>query len=346
MKPLNRLALVAGIAVAALISAHTPTHARPAFATDHRPPAVIFDSDMDFDDAAALAYLAQEDRLGRIDLRAVTVANNGMGLPGKAIRHARCLLNRLGLEDVAVADGSGTAPNAFPEGLRLAVDGVLSDVFAGCTASQAPSQVRAPVLIRRILTKDPTARLVVTGPLSNVAAALPTSARRLTSMGGAIRVMGNLCCGTPPQFDGSQEFNFWIDPPAVRTVLRTNTASMALVPLDTTNNIPVHHEFLDRLRADHQTPAADLVLSIVTHPSLADLISIGGVYWWDPVAAASTVHDDLVTFETRPVDVVTHGPSAGRTVLSRTGRRVVAIGIDADAAAFEQRFLDTLNGRR
>src|SRR5690606_1968315 len=53
---------------------------------------VVFDTDMDFDDAAALAYLCQEHKLGQIDLRAVTVSNNGVGLPGSAIRHARCVL--------------------------------------------------------------------------------------------------------------------------------------------------------------------------------------------------------------------------------------------------------------
>jgi len=39
---------------------------------------------MDFDDAAALAYLSQEHKNGRIQLRAVTVTNSGVGLPGLA----------------------------------------------------------------------------------------------------------------------------------------------------------------------------------------------------------------------------------------------------------------------
>lgn len=76
--------------------------------------------------------------------------------------------------------------------------------------------------------------LVATGPLSNVAGALRLDAGRSPAtalsdhlggvyvMGGAVRVPGNLCCTTTAGFDGSQELNMWIDPPAAsscRTVL-------------------------------------------------------------------------------------------------------------------------------
>jgi hypothetical protein len=81
----------------------------PATAAHARPPAVVFDTDMDFDDAATLAYLAQEHRAGRIELRAITVTNSGAGLPGRAIRHARCLAERLGLSGVRI-------PTAPPPG--------------------------------------------------------------------------------------------------------------------------------------------------------------------------------------------------------------------------------------
>jgi hypothetical protein len=46
-------------------------------------PAVVFDTDVDFDDTVALAALAQKHIDGRIDLRAVTITNNGGGLPGQ-----------------------------------------------------------------------------------------------------------------------------------------------------------------------------------------------------------------------------------------------------------------------
>jgi flagellar biosynthetic protein FliP len=46
---------------------------------------VIYDSDLDFDDASTLAYLCEEHKLGRIDMRAVTVANNSCGRPQRTV---------------------------------------------------------------------------------------------------------------------------------------------------------------------------------------------------------------------------------------------------------------------
>ncbi|WP_021593297.1 MULTISPECIES: nucleoside hydrolase [Actinomadura] len=316
-----------------------------AHAQGPRPPVIIFDTDMDYDDVAALAYLAEEHRLGRIDLRAVTVVNNGGGLPGRAIRNARCVVERLGLHGVRVADGSNSAPNTFPEEILQTVDRVVTSVTPGCDATETPSRVRAPQLIRRVLKEEPGARIVVTGPLSNVAAALPEAAGRITSMGGAIGVPGNLCCGTPPEFDGTQEFNYWIDPAASQTVIRHNPQPVHLMPLNATDDVPITQEFLDRLRADHHTPAADIVFKAYTHPDIEPLISAGLLFWWDPLAAMTTVHPEIVKSTTGRVDVVTDGPAAGRTFLSPKGRSMT-YGVAADRATFEERFLNTLNGRR
>ncbi|WP_336210934.1 nucleoside hydrolase [Nonomuraea sp. LPB2021202275-12-8] len=328
------LALVLAIATSAPLPA----------AAQARPPAVIFDTDMDFDDAATLAYLAQEHQAGRIDLRAITVTNNGAGLPGRAIRHARCLAERLGLRDVRIADASSAAPNSFPAELRQLFDRVLTAATPGCSGDETPSRLRAPDLIEKVLRADPSAQIIATGPLSNVAAALPHSASRLTSMGGAVNVGGNLCCGTPPEFDGTQEFNYWLDPPAARAALTRSRGAVRMVSLDAANNVLITDTFLDRLRADHGTPAADIVLEIVSHPEVQPLIAASLLYWWDPLAAMSAIHPGQVDFTSGRIDVVVDGPSAGRTVLSPTGR-LLRYGTAADTAAFEQRFLDTLNGR-
>ena len=334
--------MVVAVVVAAVVVEVAAVSAGPARAAR---PIVVFDSDMDFDDAAALAYLAQEHRLGRVDLRAVTVVNNGAGLPGQALRHARCLLQLLGVDGVEVAAGSDTAPNAFPTELRLSIDRVLSSVLSGCTTTGGPTPLTAPQLIRRVLAAEPRAQVIVTGPLSNVAAALPAAAGRVTSMGGAVRVPGNLCCGTPPEFDGTQEFNYWIDPPASRAVLTASGAPLRLVPLDATNEVPITGAFVDRLRADHRTPAADIVLGILSHPELAPLVAAGALFWWDPLAAMTVIRPDVVDVEVGRLDVITAGPSAGRTLLSRTGRPT-SFATAADPAAFESQFLATLNGRR
>ncbi|MFC5832650.1 nucleoside hydrolase [Nonomuraea insulae] len=326
-----------------LVLALTSLTPLPA-AAQARPPAIIFDTDMDFDDAATLAYLSQEHRAGRIDLRAITVTGGGAGLPGRAIRHARCLAERLGLRGVRIADGSATGPNSFPAELRQLFDRVLTAATPGCTGDETPSGIRAPELIRNVLRADPSAQIIATGPLTNVAAALPYSASRLTSMGGAVRVPGNLCCGTPPEFDGTQEFNYWLDPASARAALTRSRGSVRMVSLDAANQAPITAAFLDRLAADQSTAAAGTVLEIVTHPEVSPLIAAGLLYWWDPLAAMSAIHPGHVTFTSGRVDVLVTGPSAGRTILSPSGRPL-RYGTTAGTAAFEQRFLDTLNAR-
>jgi inosine-uridine nucleoside N-ribohydrolase len=164
-------------------------------------------------------------------------------------------------------------------------------------------------------------------------------------MGGAVRVPGNLCCGTPAEFDGSQEFNYWIDPAASRAVLHDGRAPVRLVPLDAANSVPITAAFLDRLRGEQGTAAAGLVLALVDQPALAPLIAAGVLFWWDPLAAMTAVRPGVVGFEIGRLDVVTSGPSAGRTILSSSGPKDT-FATTADRAGFEAGFLDALNGRR
>lgn len=344
--PVRRPAPLVALAVTtALIAAPVSTSTASPADTQERRPVVVYDSDLDFDDAATLAYLAQEHKRGRIDLQAVTVTNNGVGRPGKALQHARCVLQRTGVHDVPVAEGSPDAPHAFPEVIRDVFDGILDDVTAGCTATAEPADVTAPELIRRVALTNPGTNVIVTGPLSNVATAKLPATTTVTSMSGAIHVQGNLCCGVPvpDEFDNSQEFNAWIDPAATKQVLARGP-NVRLIPLDATQDVPITREFIDQLRADGRTPATQLVLDIVTHPDITGFIEDGVMFWWDVLAAMSVVRPNVVEFEEGVVRVVLDGRQAGRTVLV-AGHGPLRYGTGADTATFEQRFLDTLNDK-
>jgi inosine-uridine nucleoside N-ribohydrolase len=97
--------------------------------TDEEVPPVIFDNDMDFDDTAALAYLARFHKAGRIDLRLVSITSAGAAFPGRGIQFARCLLERFGITDVPVVDSSRPGVNAFPSFLRVTFDQILSAMW-------------------------------------------------------------------------------------------------------------------------------------------------------------------------------------------------------------------------
>ena len=78
-------------------------------AADARP-RVVVDADMSFDDAATLAYLAQADRHGLIDLDAVTVSLSGAGYTGRGLSHARCLVRKQGCAASRCPTATRSAP--------------------------------------------------------------------------------------------------------------------------------------------------------------------------------------------------------------------------------------------
>ncbi len=70
----------------------------------------------------------------------------------------------------------------------------------------------------------------------------------------------------------------------------------------------------------------------------------GLMYWWDPLDAAAAITGRLVTYERTRLTVVQSGLEAGRTVVDPRGAGI-RLGVAADARAFENHFLATLNGR-
>lgn len=322
-------------------------------AAGHRPVPVVYDSDLDFDDAATLLYLCQADKQGLIDLRAVTVVNNGVGTPGRSLTHARTILAGCGLADVPVADGSPDWVNEPPPEARELFEQVLSGALGDADTPDVPGPTSAAALIARTVQASRTpVTVLATGPLSNVSAALdrmgPRTLRdrlgRVVVMGGAFDVGGNLFGSTTGGFDNTQEVNMWIDPAAADHVLATvPRARVSVVGLDATNHAPITPSFVDHLGARATSYEARTVHAIVTQPGMPELIGQGVMFWWDALAAVSLVTGQGVDYRVRPVDVVPAGPSSGRTV-SVAGGTPQRVGTTADGALFEELFLDGLEG--
>ncbi len=327
--------------------AESPIVAKPEI------PAVIFDTDMDFDDSAALAYLCAAHKSGLVSLRAVTVTNNGVGYPGKAIRHARCLLERCGLaKTVPVADGSASGSHEFPSAIRDGVNTGLERVTAACTASELPSHETAAELIERtVLASSKPVTLVTTGPLTNVAAALRTNPSLATHvksafmMGGAVVAGGNLCCGAPTGFDGTQEFNMWVDAASAKATFEALPAgAIHLVPLDATKDVPLSLTYVDRIKAEARTPEAQLVADITQDPAVKNDIPAGFLFWWDPLDVVALTNPEVITFSDQSLTIVTTGAQEGRTAVAAKGGARVRVATKADRTAFEETYLNGLNG--
>lgn len=316
---------------------------------------VIFDTDADFDDTVALAALAEQHIKGLIDLRAVTITNNGGGLPGKGFQHVRCLLDSLGLDRVPVADATYSLPHAFPGRLRFGIDFILDAAIPDCAAGHIPpTRSASQLLADEIEAADGRLTLIAVGPLTNVALAIDVLNQRNPSRAallidrafiesGAVNVPGGL--EGVAGFDNSQTLNTWGDPAAAETVFTSlRPGALHLVPHDATNFVPVRLPYLALLNANARTPAARYVATLMNNPLLVGAVQAGlDVFWWDPLAALAATDARLVDYRFMRIAVVQEGVSSGRTIESPTGTGM-RVGVSANQELFESEMLDVLNG--
>lgn len=324
------LALLVGCAPAA-----PPPQLRPA------PLPLVVDTDMGVDDVLALLYLLERPD---VDLLAVTVAGTGITRCDSGIGLADALLAAAGREEVPVACGRATpleGDHAFPPSWR---DGAAAAYGLPLQVDLAPTFAGASETLRAATTEGPLTVLAL-GPLTNLGEALRADPglgariERLVVMGGALDVPGNL--GNVVVDNAAAEWNMYLDPTAADIVLRSSVR-VDLVPLDATNALPVTPAFARRLAREGATPAAELAARLLEGQLGADA---GELYHWDPLAAALAVDAGLAPWAERRIAVVTaDGPESGRTALDDAGAEVRVAGAPG-LAAFEQHFLDSLNGR-
>jgi purine nucleosidase len=351
-----------------LLAALVPALCSSACAVDTgavaKPIPVIYDGDMDVDDAAALAVLCEAHKQHRIDLLAVTVDDNGFGVAGRALVHARRILRQCGLPNVPTADGATGTQRQIPATVRAKYDAAMTnalsdgDVQVPPPATATPPTTAAELLAMTISTSPTDVTVVATGTLTNLAQALfpPATAaaaegsglahriKGLYYMGGAVAVPGNLLGTAVEDFDNSQECNVWLDPASARQVFRAvRPDATHLVPLDATGALPITARYVDRLGADGTTASSRMVHDIMTQPAVADAINRHRLYWSDVLAAIWAVDGDITGAQDEGIDVVLDGRQSGRTTASAAGARM-QVAAKPDQRRFEQAFLDALNG--
>jgi inosine-uridine nucleoside N-ribohydrolase len=157
-------------------------------------------------------------------------------------------------------------------------------------------------------------------------------------MGGALFVPGNVAFGGPPDNEVA-EWNIYVDPTAAQAVIDAGLR-VRLVSLDGTNQVPVTHEYAERVRREASRPAALVLAELFdANPFMAD----GTYFLWDPLAAALAAGYPLGSFSAARVDVEeAEGPEAGFT-RPVDGAPNVEYLSSADREAAENSLLQTLN---
>lgn len=307
---------------------------------------VIIDTDMAGDDWMAILYLLQRPD---VNIVGITVTGAGEAHCDPGTHHALDLVMLAGRPHIPVTCGRESplrGDHAFPLPWRNAVDDLL-----GLSLPQnpdRPSGDSAPELISRLLREaDQELHIVALGPLTNIAEvfeadpSLNKNLKMLTVMGGAVNVPGNV--GPTLNIENRYaEWNVYADPHAAKIVFASVTP-ITLVPLDATQDAPVTMDFYNQLKKDRASPSAEFVYRILTWKE--NDIRQGGYYFWDPLAAAIAAGESIATFQNLPLVVIEEeGPESGRTLETQDGP-IIRVAVSADAARFEQLFLDTLNGR-
>ncbi|MBL8153261.1 MAG: nucleoside hydrolase [Anaerolineae bacterium] len=335
MKPQCLLFLVLiGLAVLGTLPATAQESASP------KP--LIIDTDMAMDDWMGILYLLQRSD---VQVLAVTVSGTGEAYCDPGVQNAMNLLALAGNPDIPVACGRETplkGNNVFPQEWRDAVNVMYGHELPA--NPNTPVDLTAVELLQQTINDSPEkVTLLVLGPQTNIAEmiqAAPAVVERIAmiyAMGGAVDVPGNVNEGD----NTVAEWNAYVDPLALSQVIASGVP-VTLIPLDATTQTPLNAKFYRALSADLTTPEAEFVQAV-----LKDILPYMsyGYSFWDQLAAVTVTDERVVTIEERTISVITDdGTEFGRTQPDPNGQPVrVAVG--ADAALFEQIFLNVLNGR-
>jgi purine nucleosidase len=277
---------------------------------------VILDTDMamgvpgsEIDDGFALALLVADPAF---QLELVTSVNGNIDVESGTYLSVE-LLDRLGRPDVPVVRGAA-APLVEPERVRSAPDEVRAR-FGHRTP--APGFAAAEIA-RRVLESPGEITLVAIGPLTNVAAAIALDPRVATAV-REIVVMGGVYLGQTNRAQMPGEFNFWVDPYAARAVLRSG-ARLRLVGLDVTRQVRLTRAHAATMAASGRpfgAFAGDCTVAWIDRNARefpGDPRSADSCAMHDPLAVASIVHPELVTWAPAHVDVAVADEARGVAV--------------------------------
>lgn len=187
----------------------------------------------------------------------------------------------------------------------------------GYAEKKAEAETAASFMVRSVLENPGEITLVAIGPLTNVAQAIRADAgfarnvKRLVIMGGAIAILpdggGNI---TP-----NAEFNFWVDPEAAYTTLRSGIP-IELSPLNVSRKSSLSNAWYEKIVAT-DTPLTRLLKNTLGQHFAKDPDRI--YFMYDQIAVASIIDPALVTRERLYVDVdIHHGINYGVSVGGRS----------------------------
>jgi len=271
------------------------------------PRPIILDTDIgtDVDDCLALALILASSELA---LTAVTTVY------GDTLLRARMVLKLLelrGVTGIPVAAGAqkpllGRVPIYWEghegQGLLRPAD----------EARQPVAERAAELIARMVMDRPGEITLIAIGPLTNVALAFLLEPRLPKALAG-LAIMGGVVGGAGALHLPWTEHNFRCDPEAAQIVLASG-APITIVPLDVTTQVRIRPEDVARI-AGADTPFQRAVADqIERYPAYQRR---GWSYLHDPLAAATVIQPELVTWQAVNAAVETGGQHTAGALLAQ-----------------------------
>ncbi len=302
---------------------------------------IIVDCDLGTDDAVALCMLLFASE---IEVLAVT-ATEGCVTAEQANNNLQALISEI---DPARYPRIGIAtptPNAPPVDTRFlhGEDGLGNANFE---TSQLQHASPSDKLISDCIKANPDeVTILCLGPLTNIARAFQRDPQLAELVGQLIMVGG--CLDGRGNISPCAEFNFFFDPQAARTVLKSRTTK-TLIPLDVTREVSFGLELMDELpTAETRTGYFLRQILPFSFRAYRQQLGLESISLNDVVGALAALNPDLFEYEPLAADVETEGElTRGVLVTDRRAQPEwrsnvsVATGIRSDAA--KQMIIDRL----
>ena len=283
---------------------------------------IYFNHDGNIDDLVSYLLLLQAPDIKLLGVGAID-ADGFIDPSVAACRKMTDLFNLRG-DKLAVARSNSRAVNQFPHDWRMATYSFNYLPILNEKGSIDTPQAELPAhldMVEKLKHAEEPVTLIMTGPLTDLARALDVDPdiekhiKKLYWMGGSLDDHGNVAMVNA---DGSQEWNSFWDPYAVKRVFDSNI-SIQMVGLESTEEIPLNDELRQHWASLRKYPAMDLVgqgYSLIISIPSAEL------YLWDVLTTVSPLYPEVVKTEKAKATVITDGMSAGSFRRDPNGREV------------------------
>lgn len=297
---------------------------------------IYFNHDGNIDDLVSLLILLQAPDIKLIGVSAI----DGDGYLDPAVEACRKMIDRFNIrnDQLEVARSDSRAIHQFPEKWRMAPYSFNYFPILNESGEIKTPEAKLPAyldMVEKIKHSDEKVDVVMTGPITDLARALDEDSsieeniNKVYWMGGSLDGHGNVMT---VDADGTQEWNAFWDPEAVKRVLQSNL-DLQMVGLESTEEIPLTDELRQHWASLRKYSAIDLVglgYSLIVSVPGAEL------YLWDVLTTMSCLDPELVTTRKAHANIITTGLSSGRMYEDPDGKELTLVTSTNQQAFFDE----------